>query len=126
MKLTINYKQRAAKVLDFSIEEIEEYAKRVKGHLNKCTIEHEQLTANMIIQSVFIIKDIQDKQLQQRAKELKVQNPIIRKYQKEIKQLSHNGLGSNRISKELWTKYKANLSPSTIYRYLRGLENGES
>lgn len=59
MKLTINYKQRAAKVLDFSLEEVEEYAKRVKGHLNKCTLEHDQLTVNMIIQSVFIIKDIQ-------------------------------------------------------------------
>lgn len=126
MKLTINYKQRAAKVLDFSIEEVEEYAKRVKGHLNKCTLEHDQLTVNMIIQSVFIIKDIQDKQLQQRATALKLQNPVIRKYQKEIKQLSHSGLGSNRISKELRTKYKVNVSPSTIYRYLRGLENGES
>lgn len=124
MKLTINYKQRAAKVLDFSLEEVEEYAKRVKGHLNKCTLEHDQLTVNMIIQSVFIIKDIQEKQLKRKASELKVQNPIIRKYQKEIKELNHLGLGSNRISKEIKLKYKANVSASTIYRYLRGLDNG--
>lgn len=124
MKLTINYKQRAGKVLGFSIEEVEEYAKRVKGHLNKCTLEHDQLTINMIIQSVFIIKDIQEKQLENKATELKLLNPIIRKYQKEIKELNHLGLGSNRISKELKLKYKVNISPSTIYRYLRGLENG--
>jgi len=124
MKLTINYKQRASKVLGFTIEEIEEYAKRVKGHLNTCTLEHDQLTKNMIIQSVFIIADIQNRKLEQQAKELQVQNPIIRRYQKEIKELNHNGLGCTRISKELRLKYKVNVSASTIYRYLKGANNG--
>ena len=48
----------------------------------------------------------------------------VEDYEKEIKELNHLGLGSNRISKELKLKYKVNISPSTIYRYLRGLENG--
>jgi len=124
MKLTINYKTRASKVLNFSISEIEEYGKRVKGHLNKCMRDNDTLTANQIIQSIFIIKDIQDKQIERQAKELQVQNPIIRKYQHDIKLMSHNGLGSNKISRELRVKYHANVSASTIYRYLRS-ENNE-
>ena len=119
MKLTINYKQRASKVLGLNIKEIEEYARRVKGHLNKCTLEHEQLTKNMIIQSVFIIADIQDKKLQKEAREFQVTNKVIRKYQHEIKSMNHNGLGCTRISKELRLKYKVNVSASTIYRYLK-------
>jgi len=74
--------------------------------------------------SIFIIKDIQDKQIERQAKELQVQNPIIRKYQHDIKLMSHNGLGSNKISRELRVKYHANVSASTIYRYLRS-ENNE-
>lgn len=125
MKLTINYKIRASKVLNFSIEEIEEYSKRLKGHLNKCIKNNNDiLTTNQIIQSIFIIKDIQDKQIQREAKELQVQNPIIRKYQHDIKLMSHNGLGSNRIEKELRIKHQVNVSASTIYRYLKS-ENNE-
>jgi len=123
MKLTINYKQRASKVLNFSVIEVEEYAKRVKGHLNKCMFENDTLTVNQIIQSVFIIKDIQDKQIAREAKELQVQNPIIRKYQHDIKIMSHNGLGSNRISRELRIKHQVNVSASTIYRYLKSEDN---
>lgn len=121
MKLSINYKTRASKILNFSVEEIEEYAKRVKGHLNKCIQSNNgTLTVNQIIQSIFIIKDIQDKQVEREAKELQVQNPIVRKYQHDIKLMSHNGLGSNRISKELRIKFNAHVSASTIYRYLKG------
>jgi len=123
MKLTINYKTRASKVLNFSIEEVEEYAKRVKGHLNKCMWESDTLTVNQIIQSIFIIKDIQDKQIQREAKELQVKNPILRRYQHDIKLMSHNGLGSNRIAKELRIKHSVNISASTVYRYLKGEEN---
>lgn len=119
MKLSINYKIRASKVLNLSVEEIEEYAKRVKGHLNKCLLENDNLTVNMIIQSVFIIQDINDKKLEQRAKELQVQNPVLRKYQKDIRDLSALGMGSTRISKELRIKFKVNLSSSTIYRFLK-------
>lgn len=126
MKLTINYKTRASKVLGFSVEEVEQYAKRVKGHLNKCMIDSDTLTVNQIIQSVFIIKDIQDKQAQIEAIELKVKNPIVRKYQHDIKLLNHNGYGASRISKELYNKFNVHVSASTIYRYLRGVENGES
>jgi hypothetical protein len=125
MKLTINYKLRAAKTLNFSIEEIEEYARRVKGHLNKCMIESDTLTVNQIIQSVFVIKDLYDKQKKIEAIELQVKNRVIRKYQHDIKLLNHNGLGASRISKELRIKYNnANVSASTIYRYLKGLDNG--
>lgn len=127
MKLSINYKLRASKVLNFSLEEVEEYSKRCKGHLNKCLWESDldTVTANMVLQSVFIIKDIQQKQIQKQAKELQVsKNPIIRKYQHDIKALNHAGLGASRISKELRIKFKANVSASTIYRYLRGLKNG--
>jgi len=120
MKLTINYKTRASKVLGFSPEQIEEYARRVKGHLTKCLFEKNYLTVNMIIQSVFIIQDIRDKQLEQKIKEHSIHNPTLRKYQQEIRDLSSMGLGSTRISKELRTKYKAHLSPSTIYRFLKG------
>lgn len=126
MKLTINYKTRASKVLNFSIEEVEEYAKRVKGHLNKCILDNNPLTVNQIIQSIFIIKDIQDKQIAREAKELQVQNPIIRKFQHDIKILNHAGLGASRISKELREKHNVHVSASTIHRYLRGLNDGES
>ena len=126
MKLTINYKLRASKILNFSIEEVEEYAKRVKGHLNKCMIISDTLTVNQIIQSIFIIKDIQDKRQARESKELQVKNPIIRKYQHDIKLLNHNGYGASRISKELREKYNVYVSASTIYRHLRGLDNGES
>lgn len=126
MKLTINYKTRASKVLNFSIEEVEEYAKRVKGHLNKCMSDNNPLTVNQIIQSIFIIKDIQDKQIAQEAKELQIQNPVIRKHQHEIKLLNHAGLGANRISRELRVKFNVQISASTIYRYLRDSNNGES
>lgn len=125
MKLSINYKLRASKVLNFSIEEVEEYAKRVKGHLIKCMWEDDIITVNQIIQSIFIIKDIQDKQIQREAQELQVKNPIVRKYQHDIKRLDHAGLGASKISKELQVKYKVYVSASTIYRYLRGLENYE-
>lgn len=123
MRLSINYKLRASKVLNFSIEEVEEYAKRVKGHLNKCMFEDDVITVNQIIQSIFIIKDIQEKQIQREAKELQVKNPIVRKYQYDIKRLNHAGLGASRISKELRVKYKVHVSASTIYRYLRDLES---
>ncbi len=126
MKLTINYMTRASKVLNFSTEEIVEYAKRVKGHLNKCILDNNTLTTNQIIQSIFIIKDIQDKQIEREAKELQIQNPVIRKHQHEIKLLNHAGLGASRISKELRTKFNAHVSSSTIQRYLRDLNNGES
>ena len=126
MKLTINYKQRASKILNFSVGEVEEYAKRVKGHLNKCISDNNTLTVNQIIQSIFIIKDIQDKQIAQEAKELQIQNPIIRKYQYDIKILNHAGLGANRISRELRVKFNVQISASTIYRYLRDLNNGKS
>ncbi len=124
MKLTINYKLRAAKVLNLSIEEVEEYARRVKGHLNKCMIESDILTINQIIQSVFVIKDLHDKQEERKSVELQVKNRVIRKYQHDIKLLNHNGLGASRISKELKIKYNTNVSASTIYRYLKGLDNG--
>jgi len=125
MKLTINYKARASKVLNFSIEEVEQYARRVKGHLNKCMIESDTLTVNQIIQSVFIIKDIHDKKQEKEAIELQVKNRVIRKYKYDIQLLNHNGLGASRISKELRIKYNnANVSASTIYRYLKGLDNG--
>ena len=126
MKLTINYKQRASKVLGLNIAEIDEYARRVKGHLNKCTLEHDQLTKNMIIQSVFIIQDIKDKKLKKEANELQITNRVIRKYQHEIKNMNHNSLGCTRISKELRLKYKVSVSASTIYRYLKnnGATNG--
>lgn len=128
MKLTINYKTRAAKVLDFSIDEIEEYAKRVKGHLEICMLNNDEsfLTKNQLIQSIFIIKNIRDKQIAREAKELQIRNPIIRKYQKEIKKLNHLGLGSSRISKEIRVKYNVNVSASTIHRYLRSSTDGES
>lgn len=126
MKLTINYKTRASKVLNFSIEEVEEYAKRVKGHLNKCILNNNTLTVNQIIQSIFIIKDIQDKQIEREAKELQIQNPVIRKHQYDIKILNHAGLGASRISKELREKHNVHVSASTIHRYLRGLNDGES
>lgn len=119
MKLTINYITRASKVLNLNVEEIEEYAKRVKGHLNKCLLNNECITTNMIIQSVFIIQDIQNKKLEKQAKELQVKNPVLRKYQKDIKDLSALGMGSTRISKELKTKFKVNLSSSSIYRFLK-------
>ena len=121
----LNYKLRASKVLNFSIEEVEEYAKRVKGHLIKCMWEDDIITVNQIIQSIFIIKDIQDKQIQREAQELQLKNPIVRKYQHDIKRLDHAGLGASKISKELQVKYKVYVSASTIYRYLRGLENYE-
>jgi len=124
MKLSINYKTRASKVLNFSVVEIEEYAKRVKGHLNKCIKKNNNtLTVNQIIQAVFIIKDIQDKQIAREAKELQVLNPIIRKYQHDIKLMSHNGLGSNRIAKELRIKHHVTISASSIYRYLKSDNN---
>jgi hypothetical protein len=126
MKLTINYKTRASKVLNFTTEEVEEYAKRVKGHLNKCMSKNNTLTANQIIQSIFIIQDIQDKQIEKEAKELQIQNPIIRKYQHDIKLMNHSGLGANRISRELRVKHNINVSASTIYRYLRDNNHGES
>lgn len=126
MKLTINYKTRASKVLNFSIQEIDEYAKRVKGHLNKCILDNNTLTVNQIIQSIFIIKDIQDKQITKEAKELQIQNPVIRKHQHDIKILNHAGLGASRISKELRAKFNVHVSPSTIQRYLRDLNNGKS
>jgi len=117
MKLTINYINRASKVLDFTEKEIEEYAKRVVGHLNKCGANG--VTKNQIIQSVFIIKDIKEKQLQEKAKELHIKNQVIRKYQKEIKELSLLGLGTQRISNELKSRYKVNISSSSIYRFLK-------
>jgi len=126
MKLTINYKTRASKVLNFSIEEIEEYAKRVKGHLNKCMIESDILTTNQIIASIFILKDIQDKKQTLESKKLQVKNKIIRRFQHDIRLLNHNGYGASRISKELLVQHNVNVSASTIYRYLRGHENGES
>lgn len=123
MRLSINYKLRASKVLNFSIEEVEEYAKRVKGHLIKCIWEDDIITVNQIIQSIFIIKDIQDKQIQREAKELQVKNPIVRKYLHDIKLMNYNGLGANRISKELKIKHNVSISASTIYRYLKGCDN---
>lgn len=118
MKLTINYITRAGKVLGFNAEEVEEMAKRVSGHLKKCGAEN--VTKNQIIQAIFIIKDIKDKQTAQRAKELHIKNPLIRKYQTQIKELSSLGLGAQRISNELRAKHKTNISPSSIYRFLRG------
>ena len=122
MRLSINYKTRASKVLNFSLEEVEEYAKRVKGHLHKCMWENDTITVNQIIQSIFIIKDIQDKQISKQAKELQIKNKVIRKYQQEIKLLNHSGLGAYRISKELRLKHKVYVSASTIYRFLRDIE----
>lgn len=123
MRLSINYKLRASKVLNFSIEEVEEYAKRVKGHLIKCMWEDDIITVNQIIQSIFIIKDIQNKQIQREAKELQVKNHIVRKYLHDIKLMNYNGLGANRISKELKIKHNVSISASTIYRYLKGCDN---
>lgn len=116
---------RAGKVLGFTADEIEELSKRFVGHLKKCGAEN--ITKNQIIQAIFIIKDIRDKQIEQRAKELHIKNPLIRKYQTQIKELSKLGLGSQRISNELKTKYKINLSSSSIYRFLKEDEgNGQS
>ena len=92
----------------------------------KCILDNNTLTVNQIIQSIFIIKDIQDKQIEREAKELQIQNPVIRKHQHDIKILNHAGLGASRISKELRAKFSVHVSPSTIQRYLRDLNNGES
>jgi IS30 family transposase len=118
MKLTINYISRAGKILGLNTDEVQELARRMAGHLKKCGVHN--VTKNQVIQALFIIKDIQDKQREERAKELHIKNPLLRKYQKEIKELSELGLGAQRISKELKTKYKINLSSSTIYRFLKG------
>lgn len=117
MKLTINYIDRAGKVLGFTADEVDELAKRIVGHLKKCGADN--ITKNQIIQALFIVKDIQDKKIEQKAKELHIKNPLIRKYQIQIKELSKVGLGAQRISNELKLKYKINLSASSIYRFLK-------
>lgn len=117
MKLTINYKTRASKVLGLSVEDTEEYSRRVAGHLTKCGATG--ITKNQIIQSIFIIKDMKDRQLKERAKELHIKNINIRKYNKEILELSNLGLGCQRISNELRAKYRISISNSSIYRFLK-------
>ena len=117
MNLTINYKTRASKVLDLSVEDMEEYSRRVAGHLTKCGANG--ITKNQIIQSIFIIKDMKDRQLKEKAKELHIKNINIRKYYKDILELANLGLGCQRISNELREKYKINISNSSIYRFLK-------
>ena len=117
MKLSINYKTRASKLLELSIEDMEEYSRRVAGHLSKCGATG--ITKKQIIQSIFILKDMKDRQLKEKAKELHIKNINIRKYYKEIIELSDLGLGCQRISNELKSKHRVSISNSSIYRFLR-------
>ena len=69
-----------------------------------------------------ILNDIHQKEIKQNQdlKAIKLpNNPLIKKYYKEILELNKKGLGARKIEKELWLNHRAKISYSTIYRFLK-------
>ena len=53
-----------------------------------------------------------------------IKNKILLKYATEILELHKQGLGARRISQILFETHRAKISHSSIYRFLKKVENG--
>lgn len=128
MGFKINHRKRLAKLLNLSLDEVNEFLKRINGHLQKHGTNSDE-----IAKSFFILRDILHRKEQQRIKLtlplLGFKNIGLKKHRVEIVKLFDKGLSVANIHKSIKLKKDAP-SLSTVKRYIKALrdwrlENGQ-
>ena len=128
-----NQKLSIAKSIDMSKEELNQFVKRFKGHLES-SIKKGPLTTNTILNGLRIASSVKkesliDKQQKREAIEFGLmRNELIKKYAVKILELRDiEKYGAQRISTYLKVHHKVTISKATIDRFLKlnkGSNNG--
>lgn len=81
--------------------------------------------AKNVLNSLIILKQLQEKEIEQKAEELKkkslykTKNVLISKYMEEIVKLYQEGCGSQKISKHIKENHRTTISKSAIDSFLK-------
>ena len=98
------------------------FLKRLSGWIER----NGHAKASLIKGITTILKQIKNQKKEKKKKlELNgVKNKLLIKYADEIISYHRQGLGARKISNLLYELHKAKISHSTIYRFLKKVENG--
>lgn len=119
-----NKKMAIAKSLGLSIEELDSFAKRYRGHLNT-HINHGAVSTNVVLDGLWLIEDVRKRSLVEKLEKRKsinfgsMKNEYLRKYGLEILELKDSGYGAMRISNHLKVHHNADVSKATIERFIK-------
>jgi len=101
------------------------FLKRLSGWIQK-----NGHTKTSLIKGITLIYKQLHKHQEVKKEEIKkikltgIKNKILLKYATEILELHKQGLGARRISQILFETHRAKISHSSIYRFLKKVENG--
>jgi len=105
-----------AKLLDLTVEELNQFMKRYKNYL----LSKEEITKNVLINGLFILEEITTEKWLEEANKIKyrTKNLIILKYMDEITKLYEQGMGTVKISNHIFLNHKVKLSKSSLDRFI--------
>lgn len=108
-----------SEALNISEDNLDEYLKRTVGFLAGRNVSN--ISKRTLADSFFILTEIQKRESEKEAKRLKTltKNPLLLKYEKTIIDLYRQGFGYVRISRALKVDHNANISKSTIERFIK-------
>ncbi len=116
-----------AKLMGLSTVELEEFARRTAALIQKKQ-QHQIITKNVILNSLFILEDIKGKN-----KRIENNVPLINygniqkaetiKFAPKILELHAQGMGGKRIAKHLKLNHRVKISPSSVFKLIRLNEN---
>jgi len=119
------HKLSIAKSMDMNTEELEQFVKRFKGHIN-ANIHNGFLSHNTILNGLRIIQSVKkDHHIQKQQKRETInfgsmRNEFIRKYAVKILELRDiEKYGSQRISSYLKVHHKVTIAKATIDRFIK-------
>lgn len=104
------------KLLGLTVEELNHFMKRYKNYL----LSKEDITKNILINGLFILEEIITDKWLEEANKIKYQtkNLIILKYMDEITVLYEQGMGTVKISNNIFLNHKVRLSKSALDRFI--------
>ncbi|MBN2896151.1 MAG: hypothetical protein JXK05_09720 [Campylobacterales bacterium] len=114
-------KEECALALGLSLEELDAFARRYRGHLNK-HLKHESLSINIILLGFSLLKKVKEASEQPPKPQINfgtLSNEALKKYGVEILELSREGYGATRLCKAMRERHNAVISKSTMERFLR-------
>jgi hypothetical protein len=119
-----------AKAVNMTPDQFDEFIKRLRGYINKY-LEFESISTNILISGFQFAVDVQKNSKKEKVKInfASIQSVEIKKYGKEILDLRLEGMGATRICKTIKSLHNANISISTMNRYLKlngDYDNGKS
>lgn len=117
-----------AKLLGLTLNELEEFIHRYRGHLNS-RLEKESLSFNQVMYGLIYFEDIKNKQSAKGSVEHikygSIRSEEIRKYGAEILDLNKDGYGAKRLCNAMKSLHNIAISKSTMDRFLRLNQEGD-